>query len=282
VALPGMRPPRPAEEVTLQQTILAGYLDCVARLAPMGTVTSGSKIQRLCAYLSCNPSVTEPLYIHPNSSLFSPSPDRLPEYVVYGSIIRSQKGLPYMTCVTQVDPSWLPPLAIGSPLISFSSPLTSPPPIYDRDRGCVVMHCTPRFGVHGWELRPHPLPAHDVRRYAKGGASAKDDKQGDLEFRWFARLLLEGKVLPELAVLTTREGGCLNDPPSLITLGRPVRKVFEMVQPLVDHGVASEEALRQRLRQDKKFLRAACQRWVKPEHQGLFKEAWSSVLASIQ
>lgn len=66
-----------------EKLLLAGHLDNVARLAPVGTVTQGSKIQRHCAYIGCKAAVTEPLYIHPHSSLFSPNPERLPQWVCY-------------------------------------------------------------------------------------------------------------------------------------------------------------------------------------------------------
>lgn len=68
---------------SLPQLLLAGHLDHVARLAPVGTVAQGSKLQRQCAYLGCTAALTEPLYIHPHSSLFSPDPERLPEWVCY-------------------------------------------------------------------------------------------------------------------------------------------------------------------------------------------------------
>lgn len=65
------------------QVLLSGLLDNVARRAPAGTVKAGSKLQRDCAYLSCNEAITEPLYIKSSSVLFSRDPQELPEWVVY-------------------------------------------------------------------------------------------------------------------------------------------------------------------------------------------------------
>lgn len=276
--LPSMPPPSSEEEVLLRQAVLGGYLDCVARLAPVGTVTSGSRIQRQCAYLSCNPSITEPLYIHPHSSLFSPDPGRLPEYVVYQSLVRNSKGLAYMTCVTHIEPDWLPSLAANSPLLSFGVPLTSPPPVYDYGQDSVLVYCTPKYGTHHWELRAHPVPAANLekccRKTASGGVSFKE-----LGVRWFARSLLEGKVLKELSALyAPRDGAmCYNDPPALITLRRPVRKVFEVVQPLLDRGIMTRKALLKELKQDPTFLRGALKLWVKADSAATFKSVWADV-----
>lgn len=65
------------------QVLLSGFLDNVARRAPAGTVKAGSKLQRDCAYLSCNEAVTEAIYIKSSSVLFSRDPQDLPEWVVY-------------------------------------------------------------------------------------------------------------------------------------------------------------------------------------------------------
>jgi ATP-dependent RNA helicase DHX37/DHR1 len=226
--------------------------------------------------------VSEPLYIHPHSSLFAPSHDRLPDFVAYQSIVRSAKGTAYMTCVTSIDPSWLPQLAVGSPLLSFGPPLASPPPAYDPARDAVVMHCTPKYGARGWELRPHALPAGEVG--AEEGKKGREEGR-EMACRWFARLLLEGRVLEDLAPLCkTPDGGtCLNDPPALITHRRPVRKVMEVVKPLVDRGgVASLRQLREQWAKDPRFLRAGLKMWVRPEHQQLFQQIWNKVTQPSQ
>lgn len=67
----------------LFQVLLTGFLDNVARRAPPGAVAAGSRVQRSCAYLSCNEAVKEPLYIKNTSVLFSRDPDELPQWVVY-------------------------------------------------------------------------------------------------------------------------------------------------------------------------------------------------------
>lgn len=119
-----------------------------------------------------------------------------------------------MTCVSAIEAAWLPSLAEGSPLLSFSQPLVSPAPTYDASRHAVVCRVTPSYGVHAWELPPYPTEL----------ASAAPANRPDMVFRWFGRLLLEGGVVDGcLSELKAKE--MLNDPPSLVTRERPAKKV---------------------------------------------------------
>lgn len=65
-----MDPPSLEQEDVLRQIITAGFLDNVARKVPNGTIVSGSRFEKTCAYLSCHSTIQEPLYIHPHSNLF--------------------------------------------------------------------------------------------------------------------------------------------------------------------------------------------------------------------
>ncbi|CAN0506148.1 unnamed protein product, partial [Ectocarpus sp. 12 AP-2014] len=98
------------------------------------------------------------LYIKSTSVLFSRDPLELPEWVVYQDIVRGERegAAAHMTCVTAIEAGWIPALAEGSPLLSFSDPLVSPPPTYDSEEAhAVLCRVTPRYGVHRWELPPH-------------------------------------------------------------------------------------------------------------------------------
>ena len=71
-----LKPPSKVEEIGLRQILLTGFNDCIARKAPIGLIQpkKGEKLSRrkkLTAYLSCDPNITEPLYIHPHSSIYS-------------------------------------------------------------------------------------------------------------------------------------------------------------------------------------------------------------------
>jgi hypothetical protein len=58
-------------------------------------------------------TISEPLYIHPHSVLFKKDPAAsLPEYIAYGPLITNLRGdTTYMTCLTTVNPTWIPLLA---------------------------------------------------------------------------------------------------------------------------------------------------------------------------
>lgn len=118
-----------------------------------------------------------------------------------------------MSCVTAIEATWLSTLAEGSPLLSFSEPLVSPPPTYDETSHVVMCLVTPRYGVHAWELPPHRTQL----------ATAAPVNKPDVVFRWFGRLLLEGGVSGCLSELKGEE--MLNDPPSLLTRETPTKKV---------------------------------------------------------
>ena len=88
------------------------------------------------------------------------SPNNPPTHPPKQTIVKSSKGLNYMSCLTAIDPTWLPPLALPTPLLSFHPPLSSPPPAYDAGRDCVVFYCVPKYGCRNW-VRPLSLsPTH--------------------------------------------------------------------------------------------------------------------------
>jgi TATA-binding protein-associated factor Taf7 len=66
----------------------------------------------------------------------------------------------------------------------------------------------------------------------------------------------------------------LNDPPALITHKRPVRKVFEVLQPLIDARVSSLAALRKEWARDASFLKRGIKMWVRPERAAEFEALW--------
>ncbi|RQM23594.1 hypothetical protein B5M09_007224 [Aphanomyces astaci] len=127
----------------------------------LSTITSGTKIERNCAYMSCNGIVTEPLYIHPHSHLA------------------------YMKTVTAIEPDWLHAVAADSPLCDTSEPLDAPPPKYNAALDRVECYVKPTYGSYKWEL-----PAVLVEYPA-----------GPVKFRWFGRFLLDGLVVSALKPL---------------------------------------------------------------------------------
>lgn len=81
-----------------------------------------------------------------------------------------------------------------------------------------VGYRVPKFGVHGWALKPIALPlttASTSAVSAIGGSGGCGGGGGsDASARWFVRLLLEGKVDPRWISAVSSH---LSDSPALIT-----------------------------------------------------------------
>ena len=99
----------------------------------------------------------------------------------------------------------------------------------------------------------------------------------DDSYRWFARYLLEGKVLPELSGLSSM----LNDEPAIITRRKPMKKVMVFVSTLSDAGVDSASALRKHwAEKDDKFLFKALKPWVIENDAEKAKRLWIAAVTS--
>ncbi|CAM9656186.1 unnamed protein product [Chrysoparadoxa australica] len=256
-----MPPPSAGDVIKLKQVLLSGLVDNVARRAPPGTVKTGSAFRRNCPYISCKGEITEPLYIKPGSSLFSGDPSLLPEFVTFTDIVRQEKRqgndpMAYMLCCTPIEPKWLARLTEGTPLLRLGKPLTSFPRTYSTSHHSVMCHTAPKYGHRSWTL-----PAHEVKLGAVEGPEE--------ERRWFARLLLEGKVAPALKRLPKAKA--YNDEPGLITHNKPLKKVSVLLSQL--DGVTTLPALRELMKQKPKALLGALKLWVKQEHRGLLQKA---------
>ena len=169
-----LAPPSEQQEQALRQLVLCGFCDSVARRVPLGVVKEGSRRRRLTAFFSCNPALqTQLLYLHPAGSLYRTDPTApLPEFVVYSSLQRSDRGdTTYMHCVTAVSPAWLPAVAADCPLLRWSAPLPSPAPQYDPAADAVTCLVVPRFGAQRWELPPVRRSLAECITYSGGGGS---------------------------------------------------------------------------------------------------------------
>ncbi len=67
-----------------------------------------------------------------------------------------------------------------------------PSPKYEEERDAVLGYVTPKFGPKSWDLPILAIPMTELEAVA-----AEEDDGGkvyDIHRRWFARLLLAGKV----------------------------------------------------------------------------------------
>ncbi|OQR90741.1 ATP-dependent RNA helicase, partial [Thraustotheca clavata] len=220
---PNMPPPSPEEQDTIRQIVAAGYLDHVAHRAPPGTITEGTKIERNCAYISCSGLVNEPLYIHPHSHVFTREPSKLPPYVVYNTVVRSSRAC--MKTVTAIEPDWIYAIAQNSPLCKLSDPLPTPAPRYNAKLDRIDCFVKPVYGVHQWEL-----PVVQVEYPA-----------GTIRYRWFARCLLDGTIVPSLLPFATR----LKEPSASILRKQFDAKIQLLVMALERNNISSKSKLKQ-------------------------------------
>jgi hypothetical protein len=157
--------------------------------------------------------------------------------------------------------------------MSLGSPLANPLPRYTKETDSIQCAVETKFGSHSWPIPPlyvdmYPLiqgESKDIRK-KQNPAVIKDDS-----FRWFARYLLEGKILEELSNLLP----LLNEEPSIITRRKPLKKVTLFVYALSSAGVDSVRALQRHWAEnDDKFLFKQLKPWVKSDCVEYAKSTW--------
>lgn len=271
--LSSMPPPKRAQEYLLRQAIASGLLDNVARRAPPGLLPPEFTSVPRSAYICGNISLREPLFIDNNSAVHS----KLPDWVCFDSVIRKKRNdgttVVTMQRVTPINPEWLSSLCQGSNLMSLGSPLANPLPRYTKETDSIQCAVETKFGSHSWLIPPlyvdmYPLIQGESKDVCKkqNPAVIKDDS-----FRWFARYLLEGKILEELSSLLP----LLNEEPSIITRRKPLKKVTLFVYALSSAGVDSVRALQKHWAEnDDKFLFKQLKPWVKSDCVDYAKSMW--------
>jgi len=136
---PNLPPPTNLQLKVIRQLLTAGLIDQVAirkditeRNQASGTQYATSKGVPYKAL-----GVSEEVFIHPSSVLFSKSP---PDYIVFHEIVRTSRL--YLKGLTIVNPAWL--ASLGKPsLCTFSKPIKN-------NAGTLMV--IPHFGSEGWEL----------------------------------------------------------------------------------------------------------------------------------
>ncbi|KAI9918342.1 hypothetical protein PsorP6_012060 [Peronosclerospora sorghi] len=271
VLTPKMPPPDLETQCILRQIIAAGFLDHVAKRVPAGTITSGTKIERTCAYMTATGSVQEAVYIHPHSAVFTPHPRKLPEFVVYQHIMRTTRA--YMKIVTAIEPEWLASIGKETPLCKFAPPLTEPAPFYNAEADEVQCYAKAQYGVHLW-----PLPVMRIA-YPEEDHGRKNECAN--KFRWFAKCLLDGHVVPSLLPFAT----VLKEPSATLIRKKFDKKIQLLVAKLQQKRVASRRALVTEWSRPRGhcFLKTELQNWIQDAHQAAFDQAWSSIVtAAVQ
>ncbi|RMX65275.1 hypothetical protein DD238_005688 [Peronospora effusa] len=260
VLKPKMPPPDFETQSVLRQIVAAGFLDQVAKRVPAGTITEGTKIERNCAYVAATGNVREPVYIHPHSSVFTPNPTKLPEFVVYQHIMRTTRA--YMKMVTAIEPQWLAGIGKNTPLCKYTPPLTEPAPFYDTALDEVQCYAKAQYGIHQWSLPAMRILYPD--EVASDGLAGK--------YRWFAKFLLDGQVITGLLPFSA----ALKESSHTLIRKKFDKKIQLLVAKLQRNGVASRRALvaKWSTSNGKHFLKMELQSWIKDTHQAAFNQTW--------
>ncbi|KAL3823873.1 hypothetical protein ACHAXA_005455 [Cyclostephanos tholiformis] len=277
--LSSMPPPTRTQMCLLRQVIASGLLDNIARRAPPGLLTMEFSGISRSAYICGNSLMKEPLFIDNNSTVHL----LRPEWVCFDSIVRKTKkdgtSIATMQKVTPIDVEWIASVCHGSNMITLGSPLASPSPRYIKEKDSIQCAVETKFWGHGWEISPLYVSMYDMIQKQSDSDKRKQTSavMRDDSYRWFARYLLEGKVLPELAGLLLM----LNDEPAIITRRKPMKKVMVFVSTLSDAGVDSAAALQKHwAEKDDKFLFKALKPWVISNNAEKVKQLWIAAVTS--
>ncbi|WRT64167.1 uncharacterized protein IL334_001096 [Kwoniella shivajii] len=121
VPLGKLLPPNATQLKVLRQILTAGFIDQVAvreDLVLKKGVTYESTRGVIYRAVGLN---SEPIYIHPSSSLFHQSP---PDFLVFSELTRNSSNKTWIKGLTKINPTWL--TTLGKGLCSFSKPIEMP------------------------------------------------------------------------------------------------------------------------------------------------------------
>lgn len=232
---PKMEPPSNLQAKLIRQVVLMGFSDHIAK-----KMTDEERCSETEAAIAKNAyksiEVDDPVFIHPNSVLSG----KLPLFVMYQEIFETSKM--FMRVVAEVEPEWLPVYAPKA--CTFSAPMEDPPPRYDRKKDKVFCSMTSTFGPHGWKMEAaeHEFPA------------------GLDRFRWFARFLLEGQVVP---FFKSYAKILLSPPVTMVkSWARLQPRTEHLLKALVSQSADSREKLCEAWASNPKYLLSEYLEWI--------------------
>nr|CAB3237894.1 probable ATP-dependent RNA helicase DHX37 [Phallusia mammillata] len=236
---PKMQPPTDDQVRLLRQITVAAFGDHVARLIPKNPDVPASEAKKMRGAYQCL-LMDEPVFIHPESVL---SRDPLPAYVTFQEIVEMDGGKhPYMRDIVAVEPEWLASFCPN--YCTFSKPLSSMEPTFERVTGDVRCHVTATYGRLAWQL----------------GEVEISFPPGLERYRWFARFLLEGQIVTSLKRFVT---SLLSRPATMVKTWANLQPRTEtMLGALSSRGVDSKLKLLEAWKQDQTFLRKAYLEWL--------------------
>eukprot|EP01129_Flabellula_baltica_P012811 TRINITY_DN5840_c0_g1_i1.p1 TRINITY_DN5840_c0_g1~~TRINITY_DN5840_c0_g1_i1.p1 ORF type:complete len:1194 (+),score=336.49 TRINITY_DN5840_c0_g1_i1:26-3607(+) len=239
--------PTREQKILMRQIIAAGFVDQVARRVPEIDPVTGKVRPNRYKYITVLSN--SECYIHNNSVLYESSP----QYIVYQKALGSTDGeRTYLIGNTAMMSKWLTEL--GKPLCNYSEPLQIPGPKYNEKMDSIRCFVRPTYGPYNWELEHAEI----------------DFPKGIEKIKYFARFLLEGKILPTF--LKFQE--IYSSSPALITKQHPNEKILRLIQPLINRKIDTKGKLKKQWKRDKNFLLEPMLIWVKKSEAETVKSAW--------
>ncbi|KAI8805503.1 P-loop containing nucleoside triphosphate hydrolase protein [Cladochytrium replicatum] len=219
---PRLSPPSAKQNALIRQVVLSGYPDHIAKLDVEAT-SFASMIARkrgtgradtpLYSTMTSLPNTKEVFAIHNTSCMSSVRPP--PQYVVYEEVVGVEERVAadnsgpmmlrkrdvndaagpkrfWLKGVTAIEDHWLSAIVgqeqsgANSKLISYGKVLDQPEPRFDSGLDTIVGFVKPLYSAKMWELPATEIPLSIV--------ASRSDTGALLQFRFFAKALLEGKI----------------------------------------------------------------------------------------
>jgi len=205
------------------------------------------------------------VYIHPSSFVWG----QVNEWVVYKELVETNQSKKiYMKGVTAIHPSWLP--SLGTSLCKLSAPLEVPEPRYDDKEDKMYCFVKPSYGLNykqqqqlqqqqqpRWELPIQEVEFPDVVE----------------KYKYFARFLLEGKIVTEFNIIRPYLSG---KPNFLTSKVSTQHKVFVLLQPIVNAKISSRKQLLKKWESDPQFLHKELTLWLQPQHHHFLTDLFNN------
>ncbi|XP_075032998.1 putative ATP-dependent RNA helicase DHX37 [Mixophyes fleayi] len=241
-----MQPPTETQVNYLRQIVMSGLGDHIAR-----RIRPEELLDEKWRNAYKTPLLEDPVFIHPNSSLFR----QLPDFVVYQEILETTKM--YMKGVSSIEPEWIP--ALLPQYCHFGNPLENPAPFYCPDSGNVKCHRPSTFYRVGWQL-----PAVLV-----------DYPEGLERYKYFAKFLLEGEVIKKLGSYTSI---LLSSPITMLKTWAKLQPRTEVIlKAMVSKKVDNRCALLSAWKNEPKYLLHEFCQWIPESIHNEVTKAWPPV-----
>jgi HrpA-like RNA helicase len=173
--------PTPNQELMILKSLVSGFIDQIALKVDLPDIVSKRVPYSIQNHLDCSlipkdykSSHSNPdyAYIHPSSYFYKRSP---PSIIAYQSL--SFVTRPSLFNVTEVRNEWV--YELGSSLVHDIKPLQGAEAFYEPKHDGVYTWVTAAYGKKMWAMPP----------------AYSEFPESETKYFWFARLLLEGKVL---------------------------------------------------------------------------------------